>query len=590
MNTSMTSQLESDTIMVVDDNSDNLHLLSDILQAYGYRVKLFPSGKYAIEAAINQPPEMILLDVMMPDMSGFDVCKIIKNNPLLSDIPIIFISALSDVHDKVRAFREGGVDYITKPFQEEEVLQRIATHLTLRKLQKELKSQNNHLELKVFARTRDLHKAQALAKIGSWDFIFESKEIKCSPQTYRIFNISVDQSAELTSYYHLIHPDDKITAIEQWKKVKESGSLKMDIRIKIQEQEKWLRILAEVEYHEEGWPIRLQGTIQDIHESKLMELEIRKFSEIIEQSPTGIQVLDHKGVIQYVNNSFTKITGYRYDDVVNTGYYHNEAQEGADVSTFLESIKGKKAWKGEVIKQSKTGENYWERSVVFPVRNGKGEVMNYAAIIEDITEYKETEKKLKESEKRFRTLFYESKSIIYLLDGETGNFVDVNPACQKFYGLTKDELLNRHVNDLNGRGSTGRLDIESIKREKQCQLEYSHVTAQGVEKFMVSYCGEITLNGKKLIHVISHDITDRVEYFNKLKEQNDILKEIAWTQSHIVRAPVARLMGLTELFNESDFGSLSLHEIIIAISDSAKEIDDVIKKISNDTGLIQLEY
>lgn len=125
-------------ILVVDDTPDNLHLLVSVLRERGYKVRPLPNGKLALKAAAASPPDLILLDINMPQMNGYQVCEQLKANPTLRDIPVIFISALSEMLDKVLAFGVGGVDYITKPFEFEEVLVRIRTHLKLRYTQRQL--------------------------------------------------------------------------------------------------------------------------------------------------------------------------------------------------------------------------------------------------------------------------------------------------------------------------------------------------------------------------------------------------------------------------------------------------------------------
>ena len=119
-------------ILIVDDETANLKLLKELLSREGYQVRAADLPKLAINSALAQPPKLILLDVRMPEMDGFEVCKRLKQNERTRDIPIIFISALQDMQDKIRGFEAGGVDFITKPFQEEEVLARVRTHLELR--------------------------------------------------------------------------------------------------------------------------------------------------------------------------------------------------------------------------------------------------------------------------------------------------------------------------------------------------------------------------------------------------------------------------------------------------------------------------
>ncbi len=143
-------------IIVVEDTPVNLRLLSSMLTKQGYHVRGFPNGPDAIEAARIAPPDLFLLDITMPDMNGYEVCEVLKRHDDTRDSPVIFISALDEVLDKVKAFTVGGVDYITKPFHFEEVLVRIQTHITLRRLQRQLQASNMALEQRVAERTAEL--------------------------------------------------------------------------------------------------------------------------------------------------------------------------------------------------------------------------------------------------------------------------------------------------------------------------------------------------------------------------------------------------------------------------------------------------
>ncbi|HEX3853203.1 MAG TPA: response regulator [Polyangiaceae bacterium] len=119
-------------VLVVDDTPDNLRLLTGILEELGYEVRPATSGAHALQAAEHAPPDLVLLDVTMPEMNGYEVCVRLKASAKLKDIPVIFLTALTDIADKVKAFEVGGVDYITKPFHIAEVQARVRTHLALR--------------------------------------------------------------------------------------------------------------------------------------------------------------------------------------------------------------------------------------------------------------------------------------------------------------------------------------------------------------------------------------------------------------------------------------------------------------------------
>src|SRR3954454_1956336 len=146
----------SASILIVDDTPANLQVLAGMLKDRGYKVRPVPSGRLALLAAERNPPDLILLDINMPDMNGYEVCECLKADELLGGIPVIFISALTDQLDKVKAFATGGVDYLTKPFQMEELHARVETHLKLRHLQVELEAANADLERVNGRMSRDL--------------------------------------------------------------------------------------------------------------------------------------------------------------------------------------------------------------------------------------------------------------------------------------------------------------------------------------------------------------------------------------------------------------------------------------------------
>ncbi len=140
------AQQPKPSLLVVDDTPANLRLLTGMLKDRGYRVRPVPGGKLVLQALQKEKPDLILLDINMPEINGYEVCEQLKADESLKDIPVIFISALDEVMDKIKAFAAGGADYVTKPFQFEEVGARIHTHLTLHRLQLERDAQNVRLQ------------------------------------------------------------------------------------------------------------------------------------------------------------------------------------------------------------------------------------------------------------------------------------------------------------------------------------------------------------------------------------------------------------------------------------------------------------
>jgi putative two-component system response regulator len=173
------------SVMIVDDTLENLRLLESMLHDKGYQVFAFPNGEMALKAAAKNVPDLILLDIMMPGMDGFEVCGRLKADPKLAEVPVIFLSALSEVADKVKAFHFGGVDYITKPFQFEEVDARVSTHLNLRALQEALESHNLRLQELVDAQVKEISDSQ-MATIFALAKLAESRDYETGAHLERV--------------------------------------------------------------------------------------------------------------------------------------------------------------------------------------------------------------------------------------------------------------------------------------------------------------------------------------------------------------------------------------------------------------------
>lgn len=159
-------------ILLVDDTPENLRLLSQILAERSYQVRAVTSGERALESVKLAPPDLILLDIRMPGIDGFEVCRALKADPTTQHIPVIFISALDDLEDKMRAFTVGGVDYITKPFQYEEVIARAETHLALRRLQQEMEEVNCKMarELSLAGEVQATFLPTLIPEVPGWQF------------------------------------------------------------------------------------------------------------------------------------------------------------------------------------------------------------------------------------------------------------------------------------------------------------------------------------------------------------------------------------------------------------------------------------
>lgn len=312
-----TTHLSND-ILIVDDEIANLKLLAHFLVQHGYQVRPAEKPQLAIDSAISQPPALILLDVKMPEMDGFEVCRRLKQDERTRDVPIIFISALYEVEDKVRGFEVGGVDFISKPFQEQEVLARVRTHMNLRNMQL-------HLEELVAKRTAELEneineRKQAekeLAKSeAKYRSLVENSIVGVFTTTINDWFVFVNDA--MARMYDFDSPEQMIAqgSLERWSDIKDRermlaglqkhGSMANFEAETITHTGRHIHVLFSLK--QVG--IHLVGMVMDITDRKQMEEGLRQSKEfnksVLMSLPDHIAVLDRDGNILTVNDSWIK--------------------------------------------------------------------------------------------------------------------------------------------------------------------------------------------------------------------------------------------------------------------------------------------
>lgn len=215
-------------ILIVDDSPPALKLLKDILAAEGYKTRPFNNGELALRSLGTEPPELILLDVRMPGLDGIEVCRRIKEDERFGDIPIIFISGATDTEDKLKAFAAGGVDYITKPFQKEEVIARVQTHVALHRSRRRLMQ----AEMALRRSEQSLKIAQAVAHLGHWGIDVVTGEVAWSDETFRIFGLEPQGIApSYEAFLNVIHPEDRERVARHIEETRSGGEFDIEYRI-----------------------------------------------------------------------------------------------------------------------------------------------------------------------------------------------------------------------------------------------------------------------------------------------------------------------------------------------------------------------
>lgn len=283
-----------ETILIVDDQPANLRVLAKMLQGANYKVKKAIDGESALVAAISSPPDLILLDIKMPEMNGYEVCQKLKANLKTKHIPIIFISALSEVNDKLKAFQVGGIDYITKPFEEQEVLARIVSQLTIQKQRRLLEIERENLQQEIVKRKETeaiLYQSRALISsilhgaldgIAALEAVRDTrtgtiKDFRClviNPIMAQFFNKEAEDlmgKFVVKKLIGKIHPE----LFPAFVKVVETAKpLEQDLNYYYQEEEKWYHFIA----FKLGDGFSL--TVRDITERKKLELKLAQLATI----------------------------------------------------------------------------------------------------------------------------------------------------------------------------------------------------------------------------------------------------------------------------------------------------------------------
>ena len=374
---------EKPLILLVDDQATNLQVLGMLLER-DYRIAVAKNGTEALDFVERKKPDLILLDIMMPDIDGFEVCKRLKACPTTQDIPIIFLSAKTESADVIKGFEVGAVDYVTKPFRREELQARVKTHLRLKHAEDLLK--------------QGLSEAQHIAKMGSWVRDFSTNTLTWSDEVYRIFGVD-PENFEVTyaAFLQRIHPDD-VTLVQQAvdAALHTQQTYNIDHRIMLDDgQERIVHEAAEAAFDADGNAVRMLGTVQDITERKQLEAELRKLSMAIQESIDLVFITDIHGSIEYVNPMFERVTGYLSEEVIgqNPRILASGDTARQQYENMWANITLGKSWHGEVKNKKKNGEFYWGRSVISPIRNDDGEITHFLAIQEDISEKRQAEKR-----------------------------------------------------------------------------------------------------------------------------------------------------------------------------------------------------
>lgn len=316
--TSLTGSIDpqSCTLLIVDDEPANLATVTEYLVGYGFQIKIAQTGEAGFELARLAQPNLILMDVRLPGIDGFEVCRRLKADERVQEIPVIFMTVVARMKDKVRGFEAGGVDFITKPFQQEELLARVVTHLRLRDLTLQLEEANESLERRVEKRTAALTNANQelqaeiterkraeeamqnseerlrltmeAVNIGSWDWDVKKDVWSASPIDYTMLGYEPESwPADRLEWLKRVHPDDRAYVEKKNQDVltRDFKEHRYEARLRHADGSyRWQYVYGfGIERNEKGSVTRMLGIRMDITEQKRAEAEIRLLNQELER-------------------------------------------------------------------------------------------------------------------------------------------------------------------------------------------------------------------------------------------------------------------------------------------------------------------
>jgi len=468
-------------IMLVDDTPANLRLLDNLLCQQGYRVRPASSGSLALRSAAAKPPDLILLDVRMPEMDGHTVCERLKSDPHTQSIPVIFISASNDTADKVKGFAVGGVDYVTKPFEPAEVLARVNTHLELKRLREGLERLAEARAIDLVKTHRALDASEKRLRLvieatsdGVWDWNVRTEEMFFSDRWYTMLGYEPGEfPAGYSAWRDRVHPDDleSAEAVVRAHLANLVPEINVEARLRAKSGLwKWINSRGKaIEREADGSALRLVGTNTDVTARKESEAALRENSiflnTLLNAIPAPVFYKDTNGHYLGCNQAFAESIGQTRSDVV--GKTASELMPTQEAETHrvmdLELLGQPRpaAYEGQTTDPAGSIHDVVFHKAVF--LNSDNCVAGIIGVILDISERKEAERALRISEAFYRSVFENSLFGIGIADPDM-RLIQVNPAFCRMVGYESDEIINRmRLSDLT-HPDDREIDVADMRR------------------------------------------------------------------------------------------------------------------------------
>ncbi|MBF0445303.1 MAG: PAS domain S-box protein, partial [Magnetococcales bacterium] len=446
-----------------------LKLLTEILTKDGHRVRPASSGELAMRSVAAKLPELILLDVRLPGIDGFEVCRQLKSQELTRKVPVIFFTDLGDTMSKVKGFELGGLDFISKPYQAQEVLARVRSHLNLYKTEMALEASQEHLEERVRERTEELTQANELLRESELKFRSvtnsaidaiisadsEGKIVSWNQGATLIFGYKEDEI--LGHSLTLLIPDRYRKAHSKaLQRINETGKTRLSGQVVELSAINKNGTEFPVEISLSSWTIKdrryFSSVIRNNTERKLREESLRLRDKILLNMGEGVVLVKARDAsIVYVNPKIEKMFGYNPGELLgkNISSVNTPTDKSPEdtAQSIINALHNNGTWNGSIQNLRKDGTYFWSKATISAFEHQKhGKV--WLSMHEDITERKQMDDALKESEEKIRSMLLSTGEAVFGLD-TNGDCTFCNPACLNILGYhDTSELLGNNMHQL----------------------------------------------------------------------------------------------------------------------------------------------
>ena len=529
----MEDDVQGSSVLVVDDAQDSLRLLGEILKRGGLISRPVTSGRLAIEAAAADPPDLVLLDSLMPEMSGLEVCRWFKQDERLCDVPVIFISALQGADDKVEALRAGGVDYVCKPFQEQEVLERIKTHLRLRQRQVDLISRTapyaRHSRHTVLVVDDDIQFLHILGEILARDD-FDVVTAQDAAQAIALLEKSLPCMILLDVEMPGMNGFSLCSRIKHHPRTAHVPVALVSARVDEDDVKRGIAAGA-VDYIKKPFDmdeVRMRVRMQiHLHEALIEQQRLHKYLTVISTAAKDAIIgIGHNDAIWHWNEADERMFGYARDEVLGRDLHAliapSRFQQAHGKAFPLFQATGDGAAIGKTIELAAIRKSGEEFPIELSLASTKiDDKWCAVGIARDITERKRAEAASRQSEEKYRALFDSSRDAIMTLEPPTWRFTDGNPATlAMFKAKSVADFTSHGPGDLSpekqpdGRasGEAAPEIIATAMREGSAFFEWAHRRLDGQEFPATVLLTRMERGGQQFLQGTVRDISEQRQF------------------------------------------------------------------------------